>query len=75
MFYALLFVLYLLRLGIRNGLLPFPLNTDFYRRLYRPVQLTSVTTDVTKIQRTKSPDEAKHFKGKCFYNINNCCVS
>lgn len=63
MFHAIFLSVFLFGLGIRNGLLPFPLNTDFYRRLYRPVQLTSVT-DVTKIQRTTSPDEAKRFKGK-----------
>ncbi|KAJ6649898.1 Zinc finger protein [Pseudolycoriella hygida] len=61
--------------GIRNGLLPFPLNTNFYRSLYRPVQLTSITTDVAKIQRATSPDEAKHFKDHLNFGISRLVKS
>lgn len=54
--------------GVRNGgLLPFQLSTDFinnYRRLYGPVQLTSLTAEVaSKVPRSSSPVEPKHFKG------------
>lgn len=52
--------------GVRNGgLLPFQLSTDFinnYRRLYGPVQLTSLTAEVTS-KAPRSPVEPKHFKG------------
>lgn len=53
--------------GVRNGgLLPFQLSTDFinnYRRLYGPVQLTSLTAEVASKVPRSSPVEPKHFKG------------
>lgn len=53
--------------GTRNGLLPFPLNSDFinnYRRLYGPVQFTSIVNgnDSAKVPH-RSPVDSKRFKG------------
>lgn len=55
------------KIGTRNSLLPFPLNSEFinnYRRLYGPVQLTSIMngSDLTKSHR-RSPVDSKHLKG------------
>lgn len=74
--------IYLLYTGARNSsLLPFPLSADFisnYRRMYGPVQLTSLTAEITAstagaiasvpAASDDSPTaDARHFKGKHIY--------
>lgn len=65
----LIFSISLFNLGARNGLFPFPLNSDFinnYRRLYGPVQLTSIMNgnDLSKSPNRRSPVDSKRLKGK-----------
>lgn len=66
--------------GARNGhLLPFPLNSEFinnYRRLYDPVQLTSIMngSDLTKLPHRPSPVDSHKLKGNFFlqfYSLKN----
>lgn len=66
-FFRLLFSFF--SLGARNGLFPFPLNSEFinnYRRLYGPVQLTSIMNgnDLSKSPHRRSPVDSKRLKGK-----------
>lgn len=68
-----------LHAGPRNGLLPFPLSTDFinnYRRLYGPVQLTSIVSGGDKVPNRTQVD-SKHFKGKArgtVHHIHHTCI-
>lgn len=68
--------------GARHGLFPFPLNSEFinnYRRLYGPVQLTSIMngSDLSKSPSRRSPVDSKRLKGKSKwtfldFNVTSC---
>ncbi|XP_031623379.1 zinc finger protein 782 [Contarinia nasturtii] len=62
--------------GARNGLFPFPLNSEFinnYRRLYAgPVQLTSIMNgnDLSKSPNRRSPVDSKRLKEQLNFSIS-----